>query len=359
MENMNSLYPSLCMIIDPVLDADGIPTGGKVVGDFLDKREAYAPPYPSHVGNSTSVQNPEYPGKENVLVGPILNGFDLSSWAQVPSGKLRIMFLYRPHTSTPFFELETKLKKNVLIDTTINLSAKEVYTLHVLQKDFKTKRNGLLLREESFHKLPLSDSLAYINFYNYSANGFFQADISQKPQEIPGTDRLGLFITGVKDSMNVFLSLFERQTGNVLSPVVKNYNSKYLGTVVRNNETNKVNPYYSFPLWADPKSDGIRTDIWQNLEFLGLGLDIANRPNIKSPGNYACVYFLLNGKSLPPAPLASFIGLNGIPRPNLLVSLHSGLNNPQTFATVSTLEIINSNVYLTTVQRKYPTPIYK
>lgn len=360
MENIGSQYPSLCMIIDPVLDADGIPTGGKVVGDFLDKRENYAPPYPSHIGNSTSVQNPEYPGKENVLVGPVLNGFDLSSWAQVPSGKLRIMFLYRPHTSTPFFQLETRLKKNVLMDTTINLSAKEVYTLHVLQKDFKTKRNGLLLREENFHKLPLSDSLAYVNFYNYSANGFLEADISLKPKEIPGGDRLGLFVNGIRDNMNIYLSLFERQTGKVISPVVKGYNSKFLGSVVRNNESNKVNPYYSFPLWVDPNSDGIKTDIWQHIEFLGLGLDINNHPPASAVGAYASVYFLLNGKALPPAPtFFTVIGQQGVPRPNLLVSLHSGVNNPQTFATVSTIEIVNSNVYLTTVQRKYPTPIYR
>lgn len=359
MDNINSIYPSLCMIIDPVLDADGIPTGGKVVGDFLDKRDVYAPPYPSHIGNSTSVQNPEYPGKENVLVGPVLNGFDLSSWAQVPSGKLRIMFFYRPYTTTPFFELEAKLKKNVLIDTTINLSAKEVYTLHVLQKDFVTKKNGVLLREENFHKLPLSDSLAYINFYNYSAKGFFEADLNLKPKEIPGKDKLGLFISGLKDRMNIFLTLFERQTGKEISPVLKNYNGKYLGTVVRDNESTKVSPYYSFPLWADPGSDGIRTDIWQHVEFLGPGKDITDRPETIVFGDYASVYFLLNGKAAPPAPLSSYIGRFGIPRPNLLVSLHSGTNNPQTFATVSTIEIINSNVYLTTVQRKYPAPVYK
>ena len=73
--------PFFCMFINPVVDADGMPVSAEIVGDFLDQRDAYAPPYPSHVGSSISVNNPEYPGKENVLVGPILNGFDLSSWA--------------------------------------------------------------------------------------------------------------------------------------------------------------------------------------------------------------------------------------------------------------------------------------
>lgn len=99
------------MFINPVVDASGMPVSAEIVGDFLDQRDAYAPPYPSHIGNSTSVNNPEYPGKENVLVGPILNGFDLSSWAQVPSGKVRIMFAYRPKNTVPFFQLESHLKR--------------------------------------------------------------------------------------------------------------------------------------------------------------------------------------------------------------------------------------------------------
>ena len=115
--------------------------------DFLDQRAPYAPPYPSHIGNNNSVNNPEYPGKENVLVGPVLNGFDLSSWAQVPSGTHRVMFLYRPTNSIPFFQLEPALRKKVLIDTTLDLTEGEVYTMHVLQQNFITKENGVLLRK--------------------------------------------------------------------------------------------------------------------------------------------------------------------------------------------------------------------
>lgn len=356
MDAKDTKYPSLCMIINPVLDAGGMPTGGEIVGDFLDKRDPYAPPYPSHVGNSTSVQNPEYPGKEDVLVGPILNGFDLSSWAQMPSGKLRIMFLYRPFNTTPFFQLDEKLKHDVLVDTTITLTAKEVYTLHVLQKDFVTKKTGILLRQENFHKLPLSDTMAYVNFYNYSAKGFWQADYSLKPQAAS----LRSFKYGVKDTMNIFLTLYKGQANPASASFIQNYRGKYLGTVMRDPDANTVSPYYDFPLWADVGSNGIRTDIWQRLEFLVQGLDISDNPYGQSSvsntyANYAAAYCLLNGKVQigGGSPLSS-----GVPLPNLLVSLHSGTDNPRTFATVSTVEIVNSYVYLTTIQRKYPAPVY-
>ncbi len=357
MDAKDSKYPSLCMIINPVLDAGGMPTGGEVVGDFLDKRDTYAPPYPSHVGNSTSVQNPEYPGKEDVLVGPILNGFDLSSWAQVRSGKLRIMFFYRPFNTTPFFELDDRLKHDVLVDTTLTLTAKEVYTLHVLQKDFLTKQTGLLLRQENFHKLPLSDTMAYVNFYNYSAKGFWQADYSLKNQDVS----LRSFKYGVKDTMNIFLTLYKGQTTPDKSPFIKNFRGNYLGTMIRNADAGSVNPYYDFPLWADTSADGIRTDIWERLEFLVQGLDISDHPYISGGlsntyANYAAAYCLLNGKVQigGSSPLGS-----GVPLPNLLVSLHSGIDNPRTFATVSTIEIVNSHIYLTTIQRKYPGPVYR
>ena len=55
--------PFVIMIIDPTYDGKGEVTGGKIVGDFLDKRDAYAPPYPANAG-STSYRNKEYPGYE-------------------------------------------------------------------------------------------------------------------------------------------------------------------------------------------------------------------------------------------------------------------------------------------------------
>src|SRR6186713_2681244 len=95
-------HPFLTMIIDPEFDKSGEVTGGKVVGDFLDRRGPFAAPFP--VGNP-DYKNKEYPGNSKVLVGPILNGINLSSWAQIPPGKHRMVFYVRPVNSTPFFDL--------------------------------------------------------------------------------------------------------------------------------------------------------------------------------------------------------------------------------------------------------------
>lgn len=345
--------PFFCMLINPVLDNSGMPVSAEITGDFLDKRVAYAPPYPSHIGTSTSVNNPEYPGKENVLVGPILNGFDLSSWAQVPSGKLRIMFAYRPKNAIPFFQLESRLKRDILVDTTIDLSVKEVYTLHLLQKDFVTKRSGILLRQENFHKLPLSDSLVYVNFYNMSGKGYWQADKSLKADNF----RLKSFQGGMREDMNVFLTLYETETDlNHLGPAVPGYKGKYISNVKLNTATGVVNPYVSFPIWASAKSDGIRTDIWQRFDFFTPGMDIANNPfydsSIDNAGNWVSVNCLVSGQT----DLKS--NDNGALLPNLLVNIHSGIYNPRTFATVNTIEVVNGEVYLTTIQRKYAPPVY-
>lgn len=345
--------PFLCMMINPVVDPSGMPVSAEIVGDFLDQRAPYAPPYPSHIGNSTTVNNPEYPGKENVLVGPILNGFDLSSWAQVPSGKVRIIFAYRPKNTVPFFNLEANLKKDILLDTTVDLGNKEVYTLHVLQKDFVTKKTGVLLRQEIFHKLPLSDSLAYVNFYNMSSKGYWQADASLKPDNF----KLASFQGGIKDDMNVFLSLLESQENlSSAGPAVPGFKAKYFANVKLNNTTGVVNPYSSFPLWASKSANGIRTDIWQRFDFFVPGMDVTNNPfydsDVKTGGNWASVNCLLNGQ------VSVSNNQNGTHLPNLLVNIHSGVNNPATFATVNTIEVVNGNVYLTTIQRKYAPPVY-
>lgn len=345
--------PFFCLLINPVLDESGMPVSAEIVGDFLDKRDAYAPPYPSHIGTSTSVNNPEYPGKENVMVGPVLNGFDLSSWAQVPSGKLRVMFAYRPKNTVPFFQLETRLKKDILIDTVLNLSMKEVYTLHLLQKDFVTKSTGVLLREENFHKLPLSDSLAYVNFYNMSAKGYWQADKSLKEDDF----RLKSFQGGIKEDMNVFLSLYESEAVlNHRGAVIPGYKGKYISNVKLNTETGVVNPYASFPLWASKTANGITTDMWQRFDFFIPGMDVMNNPmydsSIDNAGNWASVNCLRNGR------VDLMSNDNGALLPNLLVNIHSGIYNPKTFATVNTIEVVNGKVYLTTIQRKYAPPVY-
>ena len=345
--------PYFCMLINPTMDSKGALTGAEIVGDFLDKRDAYAPPYPSHVGSSTSVSNPEYPGKENVLVGPVLNGFDLSSWARVPSGKVRIVFAYRPKNTVPFFELEEHLKKDILIDTVLQMNSKEVYTLHLLQTDFVSKEHSVLLREENFYKLPLSDSLVYVNFYNMSAKGFWEADESLKDN----SSILKSFTSGIKDEMNVYLSLYESQAElNHMGATVPGYKGQYFTSVKRNTSSNAVSPYVNFPLWASSKADGIKTDIWQRFDFFVPGMNPSNNPffdgETRTRANWASVNCLLNGQ------VRMQTNDNATMLPNLLVNIHSGKYNPKTFATVSSIEVVNGRIYMTTIQRKYAPPIY-
>jgi hypothetical protein len=355
MADKDKKVPFLCMIIDPVFDGKGIPTGGMVVGDFLDVRDYYAPPYPSHVGQSTSVNNPEYPGKENVLVGPIVNGYDLSSWAQVPSGLHRFVFYYRPKNTVPYFKLETSLLGDAMLDTTLTLTSHEVYTMHLLQKNYNTKENGILLRQEDFHKQPLSDSLTYVNFYNYSADGFTEFDDETKPEVF----KMGQFQYGIKDRMDIFLSIFPDQEFALSNNAYRNnpvpgYKGRYLATLERNNSTNAVAPYYNFPVFANLADDGITTKAWQCFEFFTPGINPSNNPyfyETDTDGNFAEMNFISNGIDKPNR-------TDGGVLPNMLVNIHSGIYNPRTFATVNTVEIVNGGVYLTTVQRKYAAPIY-
>jgi hypothetical protein len=356
MEDKDKKVPFLCMLINPTFDAAGKPTGAEITGDFLDVREPYAPPYPSHVGSSTSVNNPEYPGKENVLVAPIVNGYDLSSWAQVPSGRIRLLFLYRPKNSVPYFQLEGHLQGDVMLDTTITLDQQEVYTMHLLQQDHNTRSNGVLLRRENFHKQAFSDSLVYVNFYNYSASGFLQSRDETKPVRA----RMGHFQTGIKDKMDVYLTLYPDQDLAITNTdykvtAIPGYKGKYFTTVERNSGSDVAAPYFSFPLFANPADDGIRTKSWQCFDFFVPGMNpsnnIYNINEYDTDGNWAALNCLGNGGTAPYRSLGAY-------QPNMMVNIHSGQYNPRSFATVNTVEVVNGAVYLMTIQRKYPAPEY-
>ncbi|MCS4226979.1 hypothetical protein [Sphingobacterium sp. BIGb0165] len=375
--------PYLCMLVNPVLDAAGNPVSAEIVGDFLKQRELYAPPYPVHIGASTSVDNPEYPGKENVLVGPVLNGFDLSSWAQVPAGKLTFLFMYRPKNSTPFFELAPELRKSKAVAGEFELTSGEVYTLQALYANFSSRSRTLLLRREDFHKQAFSDSLTYVNFYNYSAQGYQEAPASQKLPN--GKIKRHLFEGGIKDTMDVYLTLMKGQDfvpyqkGIVLrngEEVAKSYSHQYLYTVRRNIQSAAPAPYVSFPLWVKGDDNGVYTDIWQRFYFISPSLQVTSGnhpfyeygqligdylhiggPFIDPKGQFALLNCLLNGPII-------YTGRDryeyhmGENLPNMIINTHSGVDNPKSFPSANTVEVINGQAYLMTMQRKYAPPIY-
>jgi hypothetical protein len=347
LQNKDEEKPYLTMLIDPQMDESKLPVSAAIKGDFLDQRAPYAPPYPSHAGTSNDVSNPEYPGKEPVLAGPVLNGFDLSSWAQIPSGTHRVVFYYRPTNTIPFFDLEPALRKKVLLDTTVTFEEGEVYTMHLLQTDFTTKSKGLLLRREVFHKLSLSDSLVYVNFYNYSAAGFWNADDALKAEQ----PESGLLRRGIRDEMNIWYSLCK--PGSLTA--IPGYKLGYMGAMKRDITSGSVTPYYNFPLFADGSSDHISTNIWQRLSLAAPGIDPEMIPHgdntEKTDGAYAIVSCIGNGTRTSFDGGAAFL-------PGMIINIHSGAYNPRSFATVNTIEIINGNAYLTTIQRKYDPPVY-
>lgn len=351
LNNIEEPMPFLAMLIDPEFDANGLPVQAAITGDHLDLRKPYAGPFePVQDG---SFRNYEFPGKQDVLRAPVVNGFDLASWAQIPAGKHRVVFYTRPISATAFFNLEDRQRSRKLLDTTIDVSSGEVYTWHILQKDFTTKENKLYVRQETFQKQQLSDSLTYVNFYNLSAKGFIDADESLKPKTSKRVNQNSNLWYGIQDQMNIYYSLhrYADPKINWVSYFIPGYNKIYMGNLSRNTESGQVTPYFSFPLFADPKSDGISTDMYQAFYLMAPGLN----PNDGSGdmGDLTSIIcYSPNGKP-------DFLPQNtGTPQMNLIIQAHSGQHNPKSFATVNSIEIINGDVYLITNRRKYAPPIY-
>ena len=352
--NKDEPQPFLCMLIDPELDSDGKPTGAAIIGDFLDKRSAYASPNPAHAGLSTSRFNPEYPGKELVLTAPVLNGFDLTNWAQIPSGKHRIMFMSRPINDIPFFQLEKDLRNNIMIDTVLNLTEREVYTLHVLQQNFATKKNMLYVREETFHKQPLSESFSYVNFYNLSADGFFTADEGLK--NLRSDERSVPMRFGIQDNMNVYLTQIDGTNKRI-----PELSYQFAGNMKRNLKDTKVSPYYAFPILPEANDNGVATDSWQFLQFLAPGMDPTSSVLFGAPpSTFTTVYAgNLNGLyAYAQFDTRRYPHLSADILPNMIINVHSGADRPRSFGVVNTIEVVNGKIYLSTVQRKYAAPTY-
>ncbi|RFS26656.1 hypothetical protein DVR12_02375 [Chitinophaga silvatica] len=348
LDNKDRPQPFLTMLIDPVLDADGVPESAAIIGDFLEQRSTWARPYPD--AGSNEVWQKEYPGTNRVLAAPILNGYDLSSWAQVPSGPHRVIFRTRPLNNTPFFEL-SKLERGVsLVDTTIDLSPTEVYTMQILIKDYVKNDPIMYLRHETFPKQPFVDSMVYVNFYNLSADGFFEL----APNEQLNTN---LTSTKLRDTMAIYYSLKKRN--NSTFTALPGYGDVPMGRIIRSlNGT--VTPYYSFPLFADTSSNKVFTgNLCQQFSFFGPGM---NPQNIGYSGYLPAGAYstLILGDYGEEHMAGNFpFRVRGDLRTGMIISIHSGTQNPRSFSTVNTVEYINRKFYVTTIQRSYAPPVYQ
>lgn len=346
LDNKDQPPPFLAMVIDPVFDDSGHINGGAIIGDYLDQRLPYAPPYPTNAGSTSTINN-EYPGNEKVLVGPVVNGFDLSSWAQVPSGKHRIQFYSRTKTTVPFLQLPVNGRQSLLLDTTVTLTQGEIYTMEVLQKDVVSQTNiaELYIRNEQFTKMPFADSLTYVNFYNLSAAGYWQAN--NAPNSLNGSTT-----PTIRDTINIYYTLYSPDsTFNPQKNVVPGYQYVPLTTLIRSHDAG-VAAYYPIPLFAGKDTTGgIYSHIWQEFMYLTEGYNPATQPFTfaTSLGNYAIV-------DCSEQYAGTTVGSGGLPNLNILTA--SGNNPYQSFSTISSLEWINDQVYLMSVQREYPAPNY-
>jgi hypothetical protein len=252
--------PFLTFLMDPQTDAAGIPVDAAVVGDFLGTRQLFSLSYAaneanSSVGNNTTggpLPQPdppnltpikyEYPGNAHVLTAPVINGFDLSAWAQVPSGKHRIMFVIRPQNGIVFTNLSSSIRSGILLDTTIELEKGEVYTLEVVSRDPDNGKYGLYIRREQFIHQPFEANKLYAGFVNLSGERTEDAQNG--------------FLKVFPDKIKITASYFRYNDaasagGNVFYTPVPGYSNTYLTTLSTRMDTTVS--YHPLPML--PQSD--------------------------------------------------------------------------------------------------------
>ncbi|WP_436488793.1 hypothetical protein [Chitinophaga sp. ARDCPP14] len=358
--------PFLTMIIDPQIDKDGVVTGGAIIADFLDVRKPYAAPASNAAG--TDYKNTEFPGKLKVPVAPVINGFDLSGWAQVPAGRHRFVFYIRPITPVPFLTLpETERTVNALIaDSTLEIAAGEVYTMNLLEKDVRSPQLSTLvyLRHEVFTNIPFADSLLYINFYNLSARGYAEAH-PEISRSILGTNTA----TGcaIADNVNLYYFLYtpdvpypytlvNNQRPAIGQTSVPGYNNVPLQNL-QWSQAPTVAAYNAIPLFAGKDtSNGIMSRQWMQLAVAPSGVGGAG--GSPSPANGMSVSF--TNESDEGRVQIWNNDLNhaaGFLLPSLIRQAASGPYLQRSFATVSSMEFINKKIYLTSIQRVYERPL--
>ncbi|NML22618.1 hypothetical protein HHL16_17175 [Pseudoflavitalea sp. G-6-1-2] len=179
--NISSFFTFL---MDPQTEEKNIPVRSATMADFLGTRELYTTSYPLNSGNSSeghyvvdatgrkvfisTPMNYEYPGNAHVLTAPAINGFDMSAWAQVKSGEHRIVFVARPKNNIPFPELSREIRSTILVDTVVNFTEGEVYTLQIVCRDVDKNQFGLYMRRETFVHQAFEENKNYIGFVNLS-----------------------------------------------------------------------------------------------------------------------------------------------------------------------------------------------
>jgi hypothetical protein len=184
-----------------------------------------------------------------VLTAPSINGLDLSAWAQVASGKHRVLFIVRPQNYIDFSSLSDTIKRKIVIDTTVDLQQGEVYTMEAVLQDVDASKYGIYLRQESFIHQSFDANKNYISFFNLSGKKSAMSNLTVSPSS-------GYFY----DTMSVYYSyyqvpIYSNSTGGTsnvgVATVMPAYNNVALTTLTGRMLPDA--PYYPLPVL--PMSD--------------------------------------------------------------------------------------------------------
>lgn len=335
--NHTQTPPFLTFLMDPEVDAAGVPNNAGIIGDHLGTRQLYSASYPINAGNSSVVNgypvNYEYPGNAHVLTAPVINGFDLSSWAQIPSGKHRIMFVVRPQSSTAFKDLGTVQRGSVLIDTTINMEKGEVYTLEVVSRDLDNNKYGLYVRKEQFIHQAFDENRLYAGFVNLSG---------KKPEQSKyGTAFYFPDKVRINSTYNICNDARTTSTNSFFVPLA-GYDNTYYTTL--NSKFDQAISYLPLPML--PQSAFFHQGVLRTY-------DTATG---KVPATMPYVSFNLLDADLPlTSPTGYIVSCMGDPvdpstLPNLNLVINSN-NHFKVYSTVNIFEMVYNRVYLMQIKR--------
>ncbi|MCW3466072.1 hypothetical protein [Chitinophaga nivalis] len=353
-------------LMDPETDGEGIPLNAATMCDFLTTRQLFSTSYPINAGNSseghyvidqynrkvfsTTPVNFEYPGNKHVLTAPVINGFDLSAWAQIPAGKHRIVFVNRPRNSIPFSSLSKAIRNQVLVDTVVDFTKDEVYTLQILSRDLDKNKFGLYVRKEQFIHQAFEKDKIYVGFINLSG-------VLPKLAEL-------FFMASFPEKVSVKYSYKMQERSGVYTYVpLPGYNNNYYTTLTGKMDT--VINYMTLPLLPREyffDKDTLRTydnllpggrRLPPTLPFAEYTFGDADRPGkvttiVQYTANPA-VYNTYRYESFLNAP-SQLSNINVAPNLNLITS--SG-NRYHISATLNIMEIVYDRIYMMQVQRGF------
>jgi hypothetical protein len=290
--------------------------------------------------------NFEYPGDAHVLPAPAINGFDLSAWAQVPSGRHRIVFVSRPENAIAFADLSQVIRDRVLIDTTVDFEAGEVYTLEAVSRDMSKPDYGLYFRHEAFPHESFEDDKLYVGFVN----------LSEKPSQLVQDGIFTAFPDKIAIGYTYNIQDDNRSsTTNFYYTPLPGYDNINYTTLVTKMDT--AIPYLALPLL--PRDNFFLADTLRSyssnyggggsLPFVSFTFQDANNPGVP---------ILTLGCSANPATFNDldnplFTAANTVqPNLNLIVNINGEY---YIYPTLNIMEMVDNRVYLMQIQRGFNT----